>query len=201
MEISHLSTVAQPSGWVQRFASLIPRGQVLDLACGTGRNASYLAGLGYAVLALDRNASSFAALQQQGIDTIEHDLEATDSAHSWPFATRSLAGIVVCNYLYRPLFPQLLTSLEEGGILIYETFAQGNAQFGKPSNPEFLLNANELLEQMRSVPDIYMQIIAFEDGYVDQPKPAMVQRVCARRALAASAADRLALAVNIPSEV
>lgn len=170
-----------PSTWLCRFSSLIPQGSVLDLACGSGRNARYLAGLGYAVSALDVNTSSFPDMEAFGIHTIELDLERPEPEFRWPFAEQSFSAIIVCNYLYRPLFPKLLRSLKNEGLLIYETFAHGNAQFGKPSRPDFLLEPGELIEQMHSVPEICMQIIAFEDGYVDHPKPAMMQRICARR--------------------
>ena len=70
----------------------------------------------------------------------------------------------------------MLDSLATNGVLIYETFADGNAQFGKPSNPAFLLQAGELLELAR---DHELRVVAFEDGVVEAPKPAMVQRLCA----------------------
>ena len=89
---------------------------------------------------------------------------------------RKFSGIVVTNYLYRPYLDHLPEMLEKNGVLIYETFAQGNEQFGKPSNPNFLLKPGELLElaQRHS-----LKVLAYEDIYRDEPKPAMVQRLCA----------------------
>jgi hypothetical protein len=84
--------------------------------------------------------------------------------------------VIVTNYLYRPLLADLLGSLAPNGMLIYETFADGNAAFGKPSNPDFLLQSGELLELARMYG---LRVIAFEDGVVNTPKPAMVQRICA----------------------
>ena len=175
---SHLSQV-QASAWVQRFASLIPQGLVLDCASGGGRHASLLAELGYKVLACDRDAAALATIQHPSITCIECDLETeTASQHAnWPFAPHRFAGIVVTNYLHRPLFPAMLDSLVPGGVLIYETFAEGNAQFGKPSNPDFLLAHGELSAIVRAAKDFH--VLAFEDGYVSHPKPAMVQRICA----------------------
>ena len=172
--------------WVQRFVDLIPAaGEVLDLACGSGRHARLLAAHGYPVLAVDRDAESLALAAADGITTLQLDLEAnpgTDSQSanqkSWPFADSRFAGIVVTNYLHRPLWQQLIDSLAAGGVLIYETFAHGNEQFGKPSNPAFLLARGELLQVAQ---DHGLQILAFEDGYASQPKPAMVQRICARK--------------------
>lgn len=169
------------SPWVARFIDLIPAGgEVLDLACGGGRHARLLAAHDHPVLAVDRNAESLALAAGTGVTTLQLDLEANGDdgkAHdTWPFAVNRFAGIVVTNYLHRPLWPQLVASLAVGGMLIYETFAQGNEQFGKPSNPAFLLTRGELLQVAQNHG---LQIVAFEDGYVDIPKPAMVQRICA----------------------
>ena len=168
----------QASAWVQRWAPLIHRGEVLDLACGSGRHARLLAALGHTVIALDRDADALARIEAgehgDAITTIEYDLEAPGAA--WPFAPHSLAGIVVTNYLYRPLLPPLCASLAPDGVLIYETFARGNEVFGKPSNPDFLLMPNEL---MGLAGRAGLRVVAFEDGVVQSPKPARVQRVCA----------------------
>jgi SAM-dependent methyltransferase len=166
------------SAWVRRFAPLIRQGEVLDLACGGGRHARLLAGLGHTVTALDRDPQALAQVaagsQGDAITTVEYDLEAPGAA--WPFASRSFAGIVVTNYLYRPLLPALGASLAPDGVLIYETFARGNETFGKPSNPDFLLMPGELIKVTERSG---LRIVAFEDGLVQQPKPARVQRICA----------------------
>lgn len=167
-----------PSAWVQRFAGLIPPGPVLDLACGGGRHVRLLAALGHPVLAADRDPAALASAAGQGIVTTEVDLESDGAI--WPFEFGHFAAIVVVNYLHRPLFPYILDSLAQGGVLIYETFASGNARYGKPSNPDFLLNRGELLEVLKPHA-ASMHVLAFEEGYVDAPKPAMVQRVCAIR--------------------
>jgi len=162
------------SAWVARWAPLIPSGPALDLACGSGRHARLLASLGHAVTAIDRDAQALAAASGQGITTLLHDLEAPGAA--WPIAPGSLAGIVVTNYLHRPLFGSIAAALAPDGVLIYETFARGNEVFGKPSNPAFLLNPGELLE-LAALGGL--QVLAYEDGVIDSPKPARVQRLCA----------------------
>ncbi|MFZ6686526.1 class I SAM-dependent methyltransferase [Undibacterium sp. SXout11W] len=187
----HATTEAAASPWVQRFADLSPPGPILDLACGNGRHTTWLLASGRAVLALDKNPDVLPALTLQGASVLQHDLEPNAETASWPFADGVFSAIIVCNYLHRPLFPHLLASLEQGGILIYETFAQGNADFGKPSNSAFLLKSGELLQQMRSNPEVQMQVIAYEEGFVCSPKDAMVQRICARKAAFSSAFDRL----------
>jgi SAM-dependent methyltransferase len=171
----------RPSRWVSRFAPLVPQGTVLDLACGGGRHARWMAALGHTVLAVDRDIAAVNASAGDRILTLQFDLEA-DGAQShpdWPLKPASFAGVIVTNYLHRPLMPALLQSLAPDGVLIYETFAAGNGQFGKPSNPDFLLTPGELLDIIGRQPSL--RVIAFEDGYVSEPKPAMIQRICARR--------------------
>jgi SAM-dependent methyltransferase len=171
--------IDHPSPWVARFAPLIPEGEVLDLACGSGRHARLLAAMGRTVLAVDRDADALAKIAGPDISTLQHDLEQdAGQGFSWPFTENRFAGIVVTNYLHRPLLASILASLAPNGVLLYETFARGNGRFGKPSNPAFLLEPGELLEVVRRYSAGSLRIIAFEDGYIDQPKPAMVQRIC-----------------------
>lgn len=135
-----------PSVWVQKFIPCIPRNAapVLDLACGNGRHARLLRQHEYAVLALDKNPAAFLALQEAGITTQICDLE--QAGQGLPLADASLAGIVVCNYLHRPLFTEFVRCLQPGGVLIYETFMLGQQAYGKPGRAEFLLLPDELLQ-------------------------------------------------------
>jgi SAM-dependent methyltransferase len=170
----------QPSPWVVRFAPLIPQGEVLDLACGTGRHARFLTTRGNRIVAVDRDADALERAAGSGIITMQIDLESSDASDaSWPFAAERFAAVVVTNYLHRPLFPRMLESVAQQGVLIYETFAQGNERFGKPSNPAFLLAAGELPDRLREDARNAWHVVAFEDGCVDLPKPARVQRICA----------------------
>jgi len=161
----------EASAWVRRFAPLVPAGApVLDLACGSGRHARLFLERGHPVLAVDRDTSR--------IDTAAHleiltcDLEGGERP---AFFDRQFGGIVVTNYLHRPLFPAIAGALFPGGVLIYETFARGNERFGKPSNPDFLLEEGELLDAFGE-----LEVIAYENLVVDLPRPAAVQRLCAR---------------------
>ena len=106
-----------------------------------------------------------------GIHTLCADLEGA----SWPYGEEQFDGIVVVNYLHRPLIGALLDALRPGGVLIYETFALGNEKLGRPSNPEFLLRPGELLELVAG----RLNVLAFEQGRVERPSPAVIQRICA----------------------
>lgn len=165
-----------PSPWVVRHVQSIPaRGKVLDLACGSGRHARFLAGLGYPVLAVDRDAEALAGLSTiEGITTRLLDLEGEE----WPLAGQVFDGIVVTNYLWRPRLPDVLALLAPGGVLIYETFMVGNAAYGKPSNPDFLLQAGELRQLAAAAG---LREVDYAEGYVASPKPAMRQAICAIR--------------------
>lgn len=165
-----------PSPWVVRHApSIRAGGKVLDLACGSGRHACFLAGLGYSVLAVDRDAEALAAMPATpAVITRQLDLEGED----WPLAGQMFDGIVVTNYLWRPRLPDVLALLAPGGVLIYETFMVGNAAYGKPSNPDFLLQAGELRQLAAAAG---LREVDYAEGYVASPKPAMRQAICAIR--------------------
>lgn len=150
-------------------------GQVLDLACGSGRHTRLLAAQGYRVLAVDRNLAAISELRElTGVTAQVMDLEGDD----WPLAGQSFDGIVVTNYLWRPRLGELFALLRPGGVLIYETFMVGNAAYGKPSNPEFLLRPGELRERAAAAG---LREIAFAEGFAERPKPAMVQAICTIR--------------------
>ncbi len=169
------------SPWVARFAPLVPRsGAVLDIACGSGRNLRHFRAKGHPVVGVDidtRGVADFSG--QPDVEIVSADLEAG----AWPFAGRRFAAIVVTNYLHRPLFPDLLEALAPRGLLLYETFAMGNARFGRPSSPDFLLRNGELLDLVRG----RLQVLAYEHGEVSSPKAAIVQRLAAINDLAAAA--------------
>jgi len=161
-----------PSGWILRFSHLIPvESGILDLACGHGRHARYFAESGHYVTAVNRDRDALDSLAGiDGVETMQADLE---SGERWPLERRSFGGVIVANYLHRPLLPHIVDSVAPGGVLLYETFARGNAAFGRPSNPDFLLNPGELLDAVQGK----LRVIAYEDGIIEGPRA--VQRIAA----------------------
>lgn len=156
-----------PSPWIVRFLALArPGGSLLDLAAGSGRHSRLAAALGFRVTAVDRDIAGLA-----GVEAIQADLEVAP----WPCPDRRFDAIVVTNYLHRPLLPLLARSLEPAGVLLYETFAQGNERFGRPSNPDFLLRPGELLHTFAS----RLLVVAYEHGVDRRPRPAVRQRIAA----------------------
>ena len=158
-----------PSPWIMRWASLIkPGGTVLDVAAGHGRHARALAALGHKVTATDIDVTGLK--DAIGIEVIAADLETG----VWPCAPGRFDGIVVANYLHRAHFPHLVAGLADGGVLLFETFGQGNEKLGRPRNPDFLLAPGELPAAFAA-----LQVVAYEHGTEQHPRPAVRQRICA----------------------
>ena len=164
-----------PSPWICRWAGQVDRGgQVLDVACGAGRHTRLFLSRGHPVIAVDRDVAALTTLGPlPRLNRIAADFE---SAAPWPISGR-FAGVIVTNYLWRPLLPAIVAAVADGGVLLYETFAQGNEAFGRPSNPAFLLQPDELLAA--AAPEL--RIVAYEHGRIDAPRAAVVQRLCAVR--------------------
>lgn len=167
--------MSEPSEWVARFAHLVPAGgRVLDVACGGGRHARFFLERGHPVTAVDRDTSGVADLgDDPNVEIVEEDLE---SGAPWPFAGPGFDGVVVTNYLWRPLLPDIVGAVAPGGVLLYETFRKGQEQFGRPQNPDFLLDDGELLDAVRGA----LRVVAYEDVRLDDP-PRLVQRIAAVR--------------------
>jgi SAM-dependent methyltransferase len=165
--LAHLDPA--PSAWVRRFAALVrPGGTVLDVACGSGRHVRWLATQGLKVTGVDRHEDAVAPLRGLA-EIVVADLEGAP----WPLPDRRFDAVVVANYLWRPLWPALRAALAPGGVLIYETFADGQQLIGKPSRPDFLLQPGELLRACAG-----LRVVAFEDGFEAAPAR-YVQRIAA----------------------
>ncbi|OYU42821.1 MAG: SAM-dependent methyltransferase [Burkholderiales bacterium PBB4] len=153
---------------------MTPGATVLDVACGSGRHLQWFAQAGHTVVGVDQDI--VAAQRLEGaIRLVQADLEN----QAWPLMDgglpRQFDAVVVTNYLWRPLFPVLLASLAPGGVLLYETFAIGNAAYGRPSRPDFLLKAGELLQVCQG-----LHVVAYENGLREDPLRC-VQRIAAIR--------------------
>ena len=160
-----------PSAWVQRWSHLVPEGgAVLDVACGLGRHMRWFHARNHPVAGVDRSPTAIESVAHLG-EAIQADIEGGP----WPLPGRRFAGVVVTNYLWRPLLPCIVESVAPGGVLLYETFAHGNATVGKPSRPEFLLQPGELLAACAG-----LRIVAYEDGFEAEPAR-FVQRIAAVR--------------------
>jgi SAM-dependent methyltransferase len=164
------------SPWLQRWARLLPAGgSALDLACGSGRHLRWLAAQGLQATGIDRDRAALDASADLAASGVVRLVEADVENGPWPLAGRTFDAVVVTNYLWRPLWPHILASLAPGGVLLYETFADGNQTVGKPSRPDFLLQPGELLTRCAG-----LHIVAYEHGFLDNPAR-FVQRVAAVR--------------------
>lgn len=157
------------SDWVSRWTPACPAGaRALDLACGGGRHLRWLAAQGWSVTGVDRDETALRGLQGLG-ELIHADLEGG----AWPLEGRQFELVVVTHYLWRPLWPALLGALAPGGLLIYETFADGQQAIGRPSRPEFLLQPGELLQACAG-----LRVLGYENGLLAGPQR-FVQRIAA----------------------
>ena len=179
--------INQPiSTWVTYCTNLInKKSKILDVACGSGRHTKFLIQKGHFVTGIDINPKfELKADYQKNNKIIKYDLEN----NAWPFEADSFDCILVTNYLHRPLFPFFIKSLKQNGFIIYETFSLGNEKFGKPGNPQYLLDNNELFNLLKDE----MRIISYQDGIVSNNVQKYVQRVFAIKSF-----DRINLSVNL----
>jgi SAM-dependent methyltransferase len=144
---------------------------VLDLAAGSGRHTALLRDRGYRVLAVDRDTGVLGR-RFAGDPVVEIRSLDLEDGGPWTLG-QGFDGIVVANYFHRPLFAPMIDALARGGAVLYETFMLGNERFGRPSNPDFLLRPGELLAAFGAA----LTVVAFEQGIVDEPRPAALQRI------------------------
>ena len=171
----HACAPPEPSPWIVRWlAGVRPGGRVLDLACGGGRHARLARAAGLEVLAVDRDATALRSLEGTGITVRQEDLEGG----RWSFGAERFDAVICTNYLFRPRLDLMAALLAPGGLWLHETFALGNARYGRPSSPGFLLRPGELA---RAAQRNGLHLLAFEDGFVARPRPARVQRMVALR--------------------
>ena len=161
------------SNWVEKHGPLFrPKEKVLDVACGGGRHSLFLARQGCAVTAVDIDTTAIRSLGHPELHIVDADLEEG----GWLFGAETFGGILVSNYLWRPLFNSLIAALKPEGILLYETFAVGNEAYGRPKNPDFLLEEGELLKVFRD-----FDVLDYYHGTQTYPQTAVRQGIVARK--------------------
>ena len=167
---------ASPEEWVKKHIHLIPeKSTVADIACGKGRHTRLLLRRGFFVVAFDKDVSGLRDIPPTpNLRVVEVDLEADNECLKHP---KEFSAIIVVNYLHRPLFDNLIHALKPGGILIYQTFMVGNERYGRPHNTDYLLKENELSTRLEAE----FRIIEFDQGYIEYPKPAVIQKICATK--------------------
>lgn len=175
--------LAAPSDWITRWSGLLTPGtKVLDVACARGRHVRWFVQRGHPVVGVDRDADALCSLDDLSgshVELVQADIEQGP----WPLAGRRFGAVVVTNYLWRPLLPTLVESVDEGGVLLYETFASGQETVGRPSRPDFLLQPGELLSAVAG----QLRVVSYEDGFLEEPRR-FVQRIVAVRVLPGQAA-------------
>lgn len=173
-DLAHKHGPTRPSPWVERFLPGVKEGgSILDVACGAGRHMRLALERGYTVTGIDRDVSRLDDLAaRQDVGLVEADLET-----GTPFPLRGMKydGVIVTNYLWRPILADIIACVAADGVLIYETYARGHERQGKPSNPDFLLKSNELLEAVMP----RLVVIAYEHGLRTGTHPKIIQRIAA----------------------
>lgn len=166
--------LTKPSRWVQRFLKGVkPGGSVLDVACGAGRHMRLALEMGYSVTGIDKDLSQVEDLaDRKDVGLVEADLE---TGRPFPLKDMRYDGVIVTNYLHRPILGDIVGCVATDGVLIYETAAVGNESHTGPSNPDFLLKPNELITA--ALPELV--IVAYENGIRSDRSPNVVARIAA----------------------
>ena len=172
---SYIPNIRPASPWITRFGRLISKGEILDLACGSGRHGRWFLQRGIQVTFLDRNIKGLDDISgSPGVEIILADIE---SELNLPITSRRFECVVVTNYLWRDILNDICRIVDHGGLLLYETFGAGNEKFGSPKNSDYLLKPGELLNIVPS----NFRIIGYEHGLRTEPSKAIIQRIAAVR--------------------
>ena len=159
-------TLRQPAQFLVENIEILPRGRALDVAMGSGRNAIYLAKMGFQVEGVDASheaaEEALARAREEGV-SIQIRVEDLEKI---PYFEEGVYDLVICfNYLQRSLIPQMKNWVKPGGMLVYETFIVDQVRFGKPLNPDHLLRHNELLHTFRD-----FRVLRYREGVIEGKK-------------------------------
>jgi len=156
----------EPAPFLVENVGLLPRGRVLDLAMGNGRNAIYLAKAGFEVEGVDRSPEAVNMARQSSREagvTIRAQIADLESNYQ---IEKGAYDVIICfNYLQRSLIPQIKDGVCQGGMVVYETFIIDQAHFGQPHNPDYLLKHNELLDMFRN-----FRCLCYREGIIENKK-------------------------------
>lgn len=150
---------------LQRFWHIIPRGNVVDIAMGNGRDALFLASKGYTVCGLDRSSEAIKIAKKRKVERDQNAFFILGDAHNLPFKPRSMSGVIVFYFLFRNIMEEIVGLLQEGGVLIYETFLQRQNAIDRKRNPDFLLEDGELISLFKNLETLfYEETMSFVNG-------------------------------------
>ncbi len=174
---ANLQSVANPCYALKQHSQLLPfNGRALELACGLGGNARFLAQCGLKTQAWDISdtaltvLNNWASLNQLPIEPLITDLEQM----LLPY--QQFDVIVVSRYLDRALFKQLDSALKPNGLLIYQTFL-GPVQDNAPRNPDFYLQSGELSQAWPK-----LETLVYGEGWLENENDASADAVKQRYA-------------------
>ncbi len=160
--------LVKPASFLVENVELIPRGRVLDLAMGRGRNALYLARLGFEVEGVDISREAVRqALELAEREGVSIEAKVVDLENNYLIEEESYDAIICFNYLQRSLISEIKKGLRIGGVVIYETFIVDQIEFGRPRNPDYLLEYNELLDMFRD-----FRCLRYREGIIENRKAA-----------------------------
>lgn len=169
----------QADAWLKRVLPLLVRGHVLDVACGAGRNAIYLAEQSFDVTAVDLSPQALAMLTDEAADrglvirTLLADLESDPL-----LPERSFDLVIDFFYLYRPLLPKLIRALRAGGLMVIRTFSSAGGFAESDLDQSFVLQPGELLDLFRG-----WEILLHEEGLDTSSKGGSLAGIVARKSL------------------
>jgi len=139
---------------------------VLDIAMGKGRNAIYLARMGFDVEGVDISPEAVSdALEDARRVGFTIKAKVADLEDGYLIRKGAYDLIICFRYLQRPLIPQVKEGLRKGGMVVYETFTVDQIQFGRPKNPDYLLRHNELLDMFRD-----FRCLFYQEGILEKEK-------------------------------